>query len=88
VRFKFKLSYFYSLTVVVWVLLLYPTLTSWQESVRYLVFLSWWSNFSTDINNWMTAHAKERGERDAKAVKKEAVTQIVEEAGKQSGQDR
>lgn len=85
---KFKLSYFYSLTVVAWVLLLYPTITWWHASVSYLVFLSWWSNFSTDINNWMTARAKERAEQDAKAVKEEAVTVIVEEAGKQSGQDR
>jgi hypothetical protein len=55
-----KLSYIYFATTIIWALLLLPSLTSWKDSVPFLVFLSWYANFSTDLNNWMTARMKER----------------------------
>jgi hypothetical protein len=57
---KFKLSYVYFVTVIVWIILLIPAIVSWRDSVPFLVFLSWYANFTTDLGNWMTARTKER----------------------------
>jgi hypothetical protein len=43
-----------------WGLLLVPTLLWWQESVPYLVFMSWYSNFVTHWGSWSAARAEEK----------------------------
>jgi hypothetical protein len=55
-----KLSYVYLTTVIIWVILLPFSVFTWRDSVPFLVFLSWYSNFTSDLNNWMTARMKER----------------------------
>jgi hypothetical protein len=55
-----KLSHVYLILAVVWIILLPFTITTWKDSVPFLVFLSWYANFTTDLNNWMTARMKEK----------------------------
>ena len=59
---KFKLSWVYLGTTVLWLILLIPAIVSWRDSVPFLVFLSWYANFTTDLGNWMTARTKEKAE--------------------------
>lgn len=49
--------------IVVWIILLPPTLLWWRESVVYLVLLSWWANFASHIAAWIAA----KGEREIEA---------------------
>ena len=60
---KFKLSRVYFVTVILWAILLIPAVVSWRDSVPFLVFLSWYANFTSDLNNWMTARMKEKSEK-------------------------
>ena len=64
---KVRLHHVYFVALVAWVLLLVPTVTAWKDSVPFLVFLSWYANFTTDLNNWMTARMKEKAEKAEKA---------------------
>lgn len=48
-----------------WGLLLVPTLLWWQESVVWVVLMSWYANFSTELNNYRTARASEKIDRAA-----------------------
>jgi hypothetical protein len=59
---KVKLSYVYLLTTIVWLVLMPFAITSWKDSVPFLVFLSWYANFTTDLGNWMTARTKEKAD--------------------------
>ena len=63
IQMTFKLSYVYLLTVVIWLALLPFAIVSWKDSVPFLVFLSWYANFTSDLNNWMTARMKEKAEK-------------------------
>jgi hypothetical protein len=57
-----KLSHVYLILAVVWIILLPFTITTWKDSVPFLVFLSWYANFTSDLNNWMTARMKEKND--------------------------
>ena len=70
VSMKVKLSHVYVVTVCTWLLLLIPTLTTWRDSLPFLLFMSWYANFTTDFNNWMTARVKEDEEANRNPAKK------------------
>ena len=59
---RLKLHHVYIVTMTVWVLMLLPSLTVWKDSIPLLIFMSWYANFTSDLNNWMTARMKEKAD--------------------------
>jgi hypothetical protein len=45
--------------VGIWLVLLPPTILFWQESVPYVVFMSWYANFVGHISAYIAAKAEE-----------------------------
>ena len=60
-----KASTFYLILIGAWLVLLIPTILYWKESIVFLVFLSWYANFASDVNNYRIAKMSEKmeGER-------------------------
>ena len=42
--------------------MLIPSMTVWKDSIPLLFFMSWYANFTSDLNNWMTARMKEKAD--------------------------
>lgn len=42
----------------VWLVLLFPTLLLWKESVTWIVIMSWYANFVGHIAAWVAAKAE------------------------------
>jgi hypothetical protein len=45
--------------ILVWLVLLPPTILFWQNSVPYVVFMSWYANFVGHISAYIAAKAEE-----------------------------
>lgn len=41
--------------MLVWLVLLVPSLTIWKESIIWLVFMSWYANFITHVDSFTSA---------------------------------
>lgn len=46
------------IAIVVWAILLIPTVLYWKESIIYLVFMSWYAIFVSHIAAWVAAKAE------------------------------
>jgi hypothetical protein len=55
-RFHIKLNLW---GVLVWLVLLPPTILLWRNSVPYVVFMSWYANFVGHISAYIAAKAEE-----------------------------
>jgi hypothetical protein len=48
--------------VIVWGLLLLPSMTAWRESVPWLVFMSWYAAFGLHWDGWQASRAEDARE--------------------------
>lgn len=46
---------FHLIAAAVWAVLLVPSLLWWRESIVWLVFMSWYANFITHIDAYVSA---------------------------------
>lgn len=49
--------------VLLWALLLVPTVIWWRENIFWLIFMSWYAIFATEITAWQAARAEEGARR-------------------------
>ncbi len=62
-----KASHFHLLMMVVWGILLVPSLTVWRDSLVYVVLMSWYSIF---IGHWSSLQASRAEEKTCKLEEK------------------
>lgn len=58
-RWALKSSHAHLALLVVWCLLVVPTLTAWKDSITWIALMSIYSNISTHWGAWEAARAKE-----------------------------
>lgn len=44
---------------LIWIVLIYPSVTWWAESLRWIVLMSAWANVASSAAGWMAARAEE-----------------------------
>jgi hypothetical protein len=59
-------SRFHLYGTLLWLVLLPPTLLWWQDSIPYLVVLSWYANFIGSFSAYQAARAEEAQKSDAR----------------------
>lgn len=60
---------------LVWLLLILPTITTWNKSILWVGFLSIWANFVSHYTAWITARVEVRTQEVQQRV---ATTPVVE----------
>lgn len=54
----------WGLFTVGWVLLLVPTLLWWQDSLLWVIIMSWWANVAASASAALTIHAELEQRKD------------------------
>lgn len=54
-RIAFGILVFQTVATLAWLGLVYPSVTSWRESIAWLVFMSVWANFAAHLAGLVAA---------------------------------
>lgn len=60
------LKNFHAVAVIVWILLIIPTVLFWKEAILWLAIMSVWANIAAHWSAWQGARTEVKEEEDDK----------------------